>query len=258
VADKKRFFGVYRTCPKCGHERAASETGPADVCGACGLIFSKYLRSRFAPAAPAARPRAAEEEGGGWLARAQELAFHVPEEVSALHVYARALLLALLIVYGVKLAAMDVPSWEMAGSLIHAPMVPFHEFGHIVFRPFGEFMHNLGGALFQVGLPLVLGGIFLVKNRDPFAAAVMLWWSAVAVMDTAPYVYDAQAPQHILLTGRTGDTGAHDFIDVLGDLGLLGRAQAVGRLVHGFGVAVLIASFAWGAFVVWRQYGVRK
>jgi hypothetical protein len=258
VADKKRFFGVYRTCPKCGHERAASETGPADVCGACGLIFSKYLRSRFAPAAPAARPRAAEEEGGGWLARAQELAFHVPEEVSALHVYARALLLALLIVYGVKLAAMDVPSWEMAGSLIHAPMVPFHEFGHIVFRPFGEFMHNLGGALFQAGLPLVLGGIFLVKNRDPFAAAVMLWWSAVAVMDTAPYVYDAQMPQHVLLTGRTGDTGAHDFIDVLGDLGLLGRAEAVGRLVHGFGVAVLIASFAWGAFVVWRQYGFRK
>ncbi len=182
----------------------------------------------------------------------------MPEEVNARHVYARAALLAVLMVYGVKLAAMDVPSWEMAGSLIHAPMVPFHEFGHLLFRPFGEFMHNLGGALFQAGLPLVLGGIFLVKNRDPFAAAVMLWWSAVAVMDTAPYMYDAQMPPHILLTGRTGDTGAHDFIDVLGDLGPLGRAQAVGRVTHGFGVAMLIASFAWAAAVVWRQYGARK
>lgn len=249
---------VYRKCPKCAHERAAGETGPEDVCGACGLIFSKYLRSRLAPEVPVAPARAAEEGEGGWFARAKALAFHVPEEVDALHVYARALLLALLIVYGVKLAAMDVPSWEMAGSLIHAPMVPFHEFGHILFRPFGEFMHNLGGTLFQAGLPLVLGGIFLAKNRDPFAAAVMLWWFAVAVMDTAPYVYDAQMPQHVLLTGRTGDTGAHDFIDVLGDLVLLGRAQAVGRLVHGFGVAMLIASFAWGAFVVWRQHGVRK
>lgn len=213
---------VYRKCPKCAHERAAGETGPEDVCGACGLIFSKYLRSRLAPEVPVAPARAAEEGEGGWFARAKALAFHVPEEVDALHVYARALLLALLIVYGVKLAAMDVPSWEMAG------------------------------------LPLVLGGIFLAKNRDPFAAAVMLWWFAVAVMDTAPYVYDAQMPQHVLLTGRTGDTGAHDFIDVLGDLVLLGRAQAVGRLVHGFGVAMLIASFAWGAFVVWRQHGVRK
>ncbi len=249
---------MYKTCPKCGHERAAGETGPEDVCGACGLIFSKYLKSRFAQDAPVAAESTVEDGEDGWIARAKALAFHVPEKVDALHVYARAALLAALIVYGVKLAAMDIPSWEMAGSLIHAPMVPFHEFGHILFRPFGEFMTNLGGALFQAGLPLVLGGIFLARNRDPFAAAVMLWWCAVAVMDTAPYVYDAQVPQHILLTGRTGDTGAHDFIDVLGDLGLLDRAQAVGRVTHGFGVVVLIASFAWAAAVVWRQYGVRK
>jgi hypothetical protein len=41
-------------------------------------------------------------------------------------------------------------------------------------------------------------------------------------------------PQHVLLTGRTGDTGAHDFIDVLGELGLLHRAQAVGRMRSAF------------------------
>jgi hypothetical protein len=234
------------------------ETGPEDVCGACGLIFSKYLRSRLAPSVPVKAEPVVDDGEESWLARARAVAFDVPDEVDALHVYARAALLAVLIVYGLKLAAMDVPSWEMAGSLIHLPMVPFHEFGHILFRPFGEFMHNLGGSLFQVGLPLVLGGIFLARNRDPFAAAVMLWWSAVAVMDTAPYVFDAQVPQHILLTGRTGDTGAHDFIDVLGDLGLLNRAQAVGRLTHGFGVTALFASLAWGAVVVWKQYSVRK
>lgn len=249
---------MYKTCPKCGHERAAGEIGLEDVCGACGLIFSKYLKSRFAQDASIAAKSAVDDEQDGWIARAKVLAFHVPEEVDALHVYARAVLLGALIVYGVKLAAMDIPSWEMAGSLMHAPMVPFHEFGHILFRPFGEFMTNLGGALFQAGLPLILGGIFLARNRDPFAAAVMLWWCAVAVIDTAPYVYDAQVPQHILLTGRTGETGAHDFIDVLGDLGLLDRAQAVGRVTHGFGVAMLIASFAWAAAVVWRQYRVRK
>jgi len=228
------------------------------VCGACGLIFSKYLKSRLAPRAPVATAGAVEDGEAGWFARVKEMALDVPEEVDALYVYGRAGLLMALIVYGVKLAAMDIPSWEMASSLIHAPMVPFHEFGHIFFRPFGEFMTNRGGALFQAGLPLVLGGIFLARNRDPFAAAVMLWWFAVAVMDTAPYVYDAQVPQHILLTGRTGDTGAHDFIDVLGDLGLLSRAQAAGRLTHGFGVAILLASFAWGAVVVWKQFGVRK
>src|SRR5688572_33438264 len=153
-----------------------------------------------------ARPyRYIDESDESLAARLKALFFHVPDEVDALHVYARAALFAGLVIYGLKLAMMDIPSWQMASSLIHLPMVPIHEFGHILFRPFGEFMHLLGGSLFQAGLPLVFGAIFLVRNRDPFAAAVMLWWCAVAIMDTAPYVYDAQAPQHVLLTGRTGE-----------------------------------------------------
>jgi hypothetical protein len=73
---------MYQKCPKCGHARAPDETGASDVCPACGLIFSKYLKARLAP----------------------------------------------------------------------------------------------------------LQRIFLARNRDPFAAAVMLWWCAVAVMDIAPYM----------------------------------------------------------------------
>ena len=52
--------------------------------------------------------------------------------------------------------------------------------------------------------------------------------------------------QHILLTGRTGETGAHDFIDVLGDLNLLTRAQAVGYAMHRFGVVMLSSFVAIG------------
>ena len=246
---------MYQKCPKCGHERAAGEAAPADRCGACGLIFSKYLRARLAPALPPEERAAPPERGPGLAARAKALALHLPDEVPALHVGARAALLAVLIVYGIRLAAMDIPSWELSRSLLHAPMVPIHEFGHVLFMPFGEFLHLLGGSLFQAALPLVFGGVFLVKNRDPFAAAVMLWWSAVAVMDIAPYIYDAQVPQHILLTGRTGDTGAHDFIDVLGMLGLLNKAQMIGYGVHRVGVLMLAVSLAWAAWVVWQQWG---
>ena len=194
------------------------------------------------------------DEKETFLERLKSLAFHVPDDLEPLHVYVRAALLAGLVIYGLKLMAMDIPSWQMASSLIHLPMVPIHEFGHVLFRPFGEFMMLLGGSLFQAGLPLALGGIFLVQRRDPFAAAVMLWWSAVAVMDTAPYIYDAQEPAHVLLTGRTGETGAHDFIDVLGDLGLLKKAQAVGYAVHRFGAVMLFASLAWATVTVWRQF----
>lgn len=194
------------------------------------------------------------EEGNSLSARAKELLLYIPEQVDSIVVYGRGVLLAAIAFYGVKLALMDLPSWEMASSLIHLPMVPIHEFGHVLFRPFGEFLMLLGGSLFQVALPLVLGGIFLVKNRDPFAASVMLWWSAVAVMDVAPYIYDARFPQHILLTGRTGDTGAHDFIDVLGDLGLLNQAQAIGRGAHALGILAMLLALAWAAWLVWQQY----
>lgn len=244
---------MYTQCPKCGHERTAGEPRAADVCPACGLIFSKYLKSRFTT--PASREaHTAALERSGLAARVHMLFLHVPAEVSARAVYARAALLLVLVVYGWKLAAMDVPSWEIASSLMHLPLLPIHEFGHILFSPFGEFMTLIGGSLFQVALPLVFGVIFLVKNRDPFAAAVMLWWSAVSVMDVAPYAYDAHEPSHVLLTGRTGDTGAHDFVDALGILGLLTRAQAVGYAIHRFGVVMLIVSIAWAGWIVWRQY----
>jgi hypothetical protein len=189
--------------------------------------------------------------------RWRRLLFFVPQEVEPWLVYGRTVLLVAIAVYGVWLAAMDIPDWEMSSSLIHYPMVPIHEFGHILFLPFGEFITLLGGSLFQVALPLIFGGVFLRKNRDPFAAAVMLWWSAVAVMDVAPYIYDAWKPQHVLLSGRTGDTGAHDFIDVLGDLGLLHRAQPIGYGVHAFGMLMLGAALAWGAYILWKQFHVR-
>ena len=237
---------LYRKCPKCGADSAGLET-----CAACGLIFAKYLKAKFA--VPQSRPRETAEEDGA-AARVKALVLHVPEQVDPAFVHGRALLLAAIALYGVRLALMDIPSWEMALSLIHLPMVPIHEFGHLLFRPLGEFMTLLGGSLFQVALPLVFGGIFLVKKRDPFGAAVMLWWSAVAIMDVAPYIYDAWEPRHILLTGRTGDTGSHDFIDTLGDLGLLHKAQTIGRGAHAFGFALMTISLAWGGWLVWQQY----
>lgn len=249
----------YSECPKCSYVRTPADTASADACPACGLIFAKYLKTALGGAAPRARTAAHEgEDGASLTARTKALLFYVPEEINAITVHARAALLALIAAYGAKLGAMDVTTGEIGSSLMHYPIVPIHEFGHILFMPFGEFMHNLGGALFQVLLPLIFGGILLLKNRDPFAAAVTLWWAAVAVIDTAPYVYDAAHPQLMLLTGRTGDEGAHDFIDVLGDLGLLHRAQPIGRGVHAFGLLTMFAALGWGAYILWLQYRQRK
>lgn len=131
---------MYRKCPKCGHERTADDKSPADVCAQCGLIFSKYLKARVSAHLPLQADVPVSDTEEGFVTRAKVCVFYVPERVSPLQVYARAALLVALVWYGIKLAKMDIPSWEMAGSLIHLPMVPFHEFGHIFFRAFGDFM----------------------------------------------------------------------------------------------------------------------
>lgn len=240
---------MYKNCPKCRADSAGQDT-----CPACGLIFAKYLKTKFAVPAPARRAEPEEKDETSFLARAKALALYVPDEVDPMVVYGRAALLGVAALYGVKLAMMDIPGWEMSASVMHLVLLPFHEFGHILFLPFGEFMTLLGGSIFQVLLPLMLGGFFLVRNRDPFAAALMLWWAAAGILDTAPYIYDAWAPQHVLLMGRTGDSGAHDFIDTLGDLGLLHKAQPIGRGVHAFGLATMVAALAWGAWLITKAH----
>src|SRR5688572_24717716 len=107
----------YTICPKCGHERAPDETASADRCHACGLVFEKYLRTRLHRARPELDSRAADDSYDvppSFTERLKELLFDVPDSVDAVHVCARAVLLAALTIYGVRLAAMDVPSWEMA------------------------------------------------------------------------------------------------------------------------------------------------
>jgi hypothetical protein len=100
-----------------------------------------------------------------------------------------------------------------------------------------------------------------VGPGTPMGGLLRRYWmpiAAVAELDDAPYVYDAYHPQHILLSGRTGDDGAHDFVDILGDLGVLNKARPIGYGVRIFGAGVLAAAIAWGGYVLWLQYRNRS
>ncbi len=96
--------------------------------------------------------------------------------------------------WGLILIAQDYRTGEIGSSFIHRPLLIFHEAGHVVFRLLGEWMMMLGGSLGQFIMPVVLGGVLLVKNRDPFGAAIGLWLLGVSLLDVAPYMYDALHP----------------------------------------------------------------
>src|SRR4051812_41064725 len=64
-----------------------------------------------------------------------------------------------------------------SNSFVHLIDLVFHEAGHPIFAPLGEFMMVLGGSLMQILVPLICAGTFLVQQEDEFGAAVCVWWA---------------------------------------------------------------------------------
>jgi hypothetical protein len=194
----------------------------------------------------------AEDDDGGW----RDLLLPDTGEASPAAVAARAVLLAFLALWTVGFLRHGMDAEYLMGSFLHLVHLPFHEAGHVLLMPFGRFLSVLGGSLFQVAIPLVCGGVFLLKNRDPYAAAVTLWWAGQSLMDLAPYVADARALRLPLLGGRTGaEVEGHDWEYLLGTLGLLNRDVTLGRLSLALGALTMLAALGWGGAVLWRQRG---
>jgi len=241
---------VYENCPKCGYARQAGGPQAGASCPACGLIFAKYLEARQrqpvrgpAPDRPAVLERL----------------LYVPARVGSLNFYCRCIAYAFCFVWGWRLYAMDIGAADIMNSFMHLIVLPIHEAGHVLFIPLGRFMSVLGGSLFQVLLPLILMGAFVFglggSRRDNFAAALMLWWAAVAIIDVAPYIWDAFDPKMMLLGGATGaESDGHDWQNILGDLGLIKRAHLIAGIAHTLGLMVMLVAYAWGAALLYLQF----
>lgn len=145
--------------------------------------------------------------------------------------------------------------------LLSAINLAIHEFGHMLFmpfgiQPFGETGVILGGALTQVLLPLVFTGYFLFgrkEHRDLHAATVCLWWTATNVLSVAIYAGDARAGQLMLITGATGedDPGSHDFYNLFARWGVLNRDTVYAGRLRFLAAVVCFAAIVGG---LWAAY----
>ncbi len=237
----------YTRCPKCGQRGLPEDQSLPAACPACGVILAKVAAARHAPL-----QRPVRAESGDGTGRQCGL-LQVPERVDAVRWWLRVALLAGLALWGVMLIRLDYRSAEIGGSFLHGPLLLFHEAGHLIFSPMGEWLMFLGGTLGQLLLPALIVVAFLWKNRDPFGAAVGLWLLGVSLLDVAPYMYDALEPQLMLLSGSTGEAGGHDWIYLFESMGLRPRAQTLGAFTHKLGALVLLAALAWAAWVLALQ-----
>ncbi len=194
-------------------------------------------------------PRQCLEEDESWRERLLLLP-HAPGPAG--HA-ARALLVLLLALWTLGFLRHGVDARYLMDSFMHLVHLPFHEAGHVLLLPLGRFLSVLGGSAFQVAIPLVCGAAFLLKNRDPFAASITLWWAGQSLMDLAPYIADARALQLPLLGGGTGaEVEGHDWEYLLGALGLLNQDIALGRLSFALGALLMLGALGWGGVVLWR------
>ena len=138
-------------------------------------------------------------------------------------------------------------------AFIHLPNLVFHEAGHLIFSPLGQFMTVLGGSLMQVLIPVVAAMAF-IRQEQTFGAAICVWWAGQNLVDLAPYIADARALQLVLLGGRTGaEVEGHDWEFILTRLRLLHRDQAIGLAAHAFGMAIMIGALAFAARSIARK-----
>lgn len=270
---------MYKTCPKCGHTRQPEETADAGTCPACGLIFKKYFQSRLREEMQEsgldnaglddlkADPKTGKTSEPGLWSHIKTVVLHVPTPVEPLVFYACCATYLLFFIWGWQFILMDYAYYQIDTriddpmpaifqSFMHNINLVFHEAGHVIFRLFGYFMAVLGGSLFQVLVPLLVCGVFLLREHKPFSASIGLWWTAQSLMDIAPYINDARNGQIILLGGTTGaeSTGYHDWETLLTMLDLMEYDHAIADTVDGFAVLLMLLAFVWGAAILWKQY----
>lgn len=231
-------------CPRCGHQQAEA----AIECFACGVILAKakvrpIVGERVEPVEPLA-------------ARVVRLVLDDPR-TDPIVLGFRIVVFLMLLAWTWRFARARVIENAAGMSFLHLINLPFHEAGHILFLPLGQFMTVLGGSLFQVIVPASLTVVFLTKHRDVFGAAVTWWWMGESLVDLAPYIDDARTLRLVLIGGKTGaEVEGHDWERILTSLGWLHLDHTLGRMAHGFGVIIMMSALAWALCLIvahWRR-----
>ena len=109
----------------------------------------------------------------------------------------------------------------MYSDLFKGLNLGFHEMGHVIFSPLGEFMAVAGGSIFQCLVPL-LSTLMFVRQRDYFGIAVCFGWLSTNLFDVAIYAGDARALALPLVTPfKGGEETIHDWNYILDRLNMM-------------------------------------
>ncbi len=130
----------------------------------------------------------------------------------------------------------------LQGSFLDMVDLPIHETGHLLFRPFGEFLMIAGGSLLQLIFPLVFVGYF-IWNEKYYSAAIVVFWVGQSVLNVWVYASDAVVMQLMLTSGSTGaEGGFHDWNYMLTETGFIKSTKIVSGIIRAAGTLTIITA----------------
>ncbi len=240
------------TCPKCNYTRKVIDAQiNSDICPACGIVYQKWLERQQAKIAPATEQVLPTHITINYRQSLFKLLTWVPDNIDPASFWPRVIMLIGFTMLGYYFISSGVDWEKIGGSFLHNVNLAFHEFGHIFFSPFGRFMTILGGSLFQVLLPLGLMLVFILKQRDNFAASIMLWWCGQNFIDVSPYIDDAQYRSLPLVGG--GGEESHDWGNLLTMMDLLDKTHTIARVSFTIGAIIIAIALVWSTYILYLQ-----
>ena len=253
-------------CPNCQYEVQEHDTHAyPGVCPSCGIAYVKWREKLAAAMAPPEQPRALEEDElaaqlapaeapEAWYLRFFHYACFMPSDRHESAFWAHGLFYVAFFIWGWYFILHGIDWSVLGGSFLHNVNLPFHEYGHVMFSPFGEWWMFFGGSLFQILLPVFPLVYFMVWQRDNFAASLMLWWSGQNFLDVSPYIADAPTRYLPLVSGNEN---SHDWWNLLRMSDSLDLASPLSVLCFALGVLVIVTSNVWGGFLLYVEWNGR-
>lgn len=138
-------------------------------------------------------------------------------------------------------------------GFIHMIILPIHEVGHTLFKPFGEFLLVAGGTIFQLFVPIACCIEFLRRGLH-FSASITLMWLGNNFFNIAIYARDAIFMELPLanLSGPAESKEGHDWRNMLTDTNMLPHTDMIANIIVGLGIITTTIAII-GAFYFARK-----
>lgn len=217
------------TCPKCGFKQQENTE-----CLRCGIVFAKF--------APLQNPPDYSSHEG--TKRSEHLETNTIIEETDRWIY-RTGKYFIVSIMGLLFFYMVIKrsSW----CFLDYVNLPFHEFGHILFSPFGETVQFMGGTISQLMWPLILL-VYFISRKDPLASSFCLFWFGENFLNISKYVADTRSMALPLVGG-----GIHDWNFLLGKWHILRYDHTIAKVVFSIGVVLMTVSIIWAFFAKPRR-----